>query len=219
MKTCYFTPENISGKSSEIIRYISEHVRLRERKFNPGTSALLVLDMQKYFLDESSHAWIPSSAVISEKITLLIEKFREINRPVIFTRHLNTEENAGMMGKWWRELMLKENELTEISEKFSPETGEIVIKNSYDAFHNTSLKEILLKKRCDNVVICGVMTHLCCDTTARSAFINGFEVFFTVDGTTTYNEELHRASLLGLAHGFASVVQINELIKQIDKWK
>ena len=46
--------------------------------------------------------------------------------------------------------------------------------------------------------------------------MRGFEVFFTVDGTATYNEELHRASLLTLSHGFAVPVLIDELLQIIE---
>jgi isochorismate hydrolase len=56
------------------------------------------------------------------------------------------------------------------------------------------------------------MTHLCCETTARSAFMRGFEVFFTIDGTATYNEEHHWAALLNLAHGFATPVLVDEVV-------
>jgi isochorismate hydrolase len=56
------------------------------------------------------------------------------------------------------------------------------------------------------------MTHLCCETTARSAFIHGFEVFFTIDGTATYTEAHHRATLLNLANGFATPVLVAELL-------
>jgi bifunctional isochorismate lyase / aryl carrier protein len=60
------------------------------------------------------------------------------------------------------------------------------------------------------------MTHLCCETTARSAFMRGFEVFFTMDGTATYNEQLHRASLLTLSHGFALPVLMDELLRLME---
>jgi len=66
------------------------------------------------------------------------------------------------------------------------------------------------------VVICGVMTHLCCETTARSAFMRGFEVFFTVDGTATYTEAFHRASLLNLSHGFAVPVLVENILEKLD---
>ncbi|MES0360330.1 MAG: isochorismatase family protein, partial [Anaerolineales bacterium] len=61
----------------------------------------------------------------------------------------------------------------------------------------------------------GVMTHLCCETTARSAFVRGFEVFFVIDGTATYNEDYHMATLLNLAHGFTTPVLTKEVLKFI----
>ena len=67
--------------------------------FHPERAALLVLDMQDYFLREGSHAFIPSAPAILPNIEKLIESFYEANRPVIFTRHLNTD--AGMMSRWW----------------------------------------------------------------------------------------------------------------------
>ncbi|MGB9641195.1 MAG: isochorismatase family protein, partial [Anaerolineales bacterium] len=52
---------------------------------------------------------------------------------------------------------------------------------------------------------------LCCETTARSAFIRGFEPFFLVDGTATYNSYFHQATLLNLNHGFASLTLCADL--------
>jgi isochorismate hydrolase len=56
------------------------------------------------------------------------------------------------------------------------------------------------------------MTHLCCETTARSAFIQGYVVFFVVDGTATYTESFHRGSLLSLSHGFAVPILVDEIL-------
>ncbi|HDR06062.1 MAG TPA: isochorismatase family protein, partial [Candidatus Coatesbacteria bacterium] len=56
-------------------------------------------------------------------------------------------------------------------------------------------------------------TELCCETTARSAFVRDFDVFFPVDATAAYTEELHRASLLTLAHGFAVPLLTEELLR------
>jgi len=65
--------------------------------------------------------------------------------------------------------------------------------------------------------VCGVMTHLCCETTARSAFIRGFKTYFTIDGTATYNEQFHMASLINLSHGFAIPVLIDDIVLQCEK--
>ncbi|MCK5430721.1 MAG: isochorismatase family protein, partial [Anaerolineales bacterium] len=96
--------------------------------------------------------------------------------------------------------------------------GTVILKSTYDAFLDTSLDNILHDNKVEQVVICGVMTHLCCETTARSAFIQGFDVFFTVDGTATYNQEHHLATLLNLSHGFATPLLIGEVLAYMHKY-
>lgn len=56
------------------------------------------------------------------------------------------------------------------------------------------------------VIVTGVMTNLCCETTAREAFVKGFRVFFSTDATATSSLELHDASLKNMAYGFAYLV-------------
>jgi isochorismate hydrolase len=60
------------------------------------------------------------------------------------------------------------------------------------------------------------MTHLCCETSARSAFMRGFEVFFPIDGTATYNRDFHLATLRNLAHGFATMTTVRELLIKLE---
>lgn len=116
------------------------------------------------------------------------------------------------MATWWRELIVKDNPLSEIDHRIDYSHGIIIEKSRYDAFFMTPLEENLRKLEVSQVVICGVLTHLCCETTARSAFMRGFEVYFTVDGTATYNEDFHRAALLNLAHGFAHLVRVRDIL-------
>ena len=59
------------------------------------------------------------------------------------------------------------------------------------------------------------MTHLCCETTARVAFTRGYEVFFSIDGTATYNRKFHLGSLVNLAHGVAVPMLVDEIIAQL----
>jgi isochorismate hydrolase len=58
------------------------------------------------------------------------------------------------------------------------------------------------------------MTNLCCETTVRSAFVHGFECFFTVDGTAAPSERFHVSTLLNLSYGFAVPVLVEELVKK-----
>ena len=212
-KEIYFTQKSIQRKTSALM----EHVALSRQRhasvyFQPGKAALLVLDMQNYFLGFDSHAFVPSAPAIIPGINKLIEAFTSAERPIVATRHLNTPEDAGMMSKWWRQLILPETVHSQLDTRLNAQNLIQIEKKQYDAFLQTLLEETLRQREIEQVVITGVMTHLCCETTARSAFMRGFEVFFTVDGTATYSEELHRASLLTLSHGFAVPVTVDELL-------
>ena len=143
--------------------------------------------MQAYFLDACSHAYIPSAEAIVEGIVKLIKEYSIRDRPIIFTQHINTTANAGMMSTWWKDLLTAQNPLHQIIPEIDPSMGTLIQKSQYDAFYQTQLDEILHARGVTQVVLCGVMTHLCCETTARSAFMHGYEVFFPVDGTATYN--------------------------------
>ncbi|NMC13373.1 MAG: isochorismatase family protein [Chloroflexi bacterium] len=208
----YFTPETIEIKSAEMMRWREAYNQNHPSDFKPHRSALLGLDLQAYFLEEKNHAFIPSSAAIIPNINSMVQAYARRNLPIFFTRHVNTIQDAGLMATWWRELIVKDNPLSEIDHRIDYSHGIIIEKSRYDAFFMTPLEENLRKLEVSQVVICGVLTHLCCETTARSAFMRGFEVYFTVDGTATYNEDFHRAALLNLAHGFAHLVRVRDIL-------
>ncbi len=215
MKECYFTRQSLKNASHELYEQVAVLSRPKEFSFRPRQSALLVLDMQAYFLDASSHAYIPSAEAIVDGIVQLIEGYAARERPIFFTQHINTTHNAGMMSVWWKDLITPQNSFHYIIPEIKPSLGSLIQKSQYDAFYQTKLEALLRTHSVTQVVICGVMTHLCCETTARSAFMHGFEVFFTVDGTATYNLEYHRASLLNLSHGFANLVFIEDVLAAI----
>ena len=170
MKEKYFTQLNIKDKSQNISDKLNRYSGNKESGFEPEKSALLILDMQDYFLDKNSHAYIPSAEAIMPNIQDLRNVFLKNNRPVIFTRHINTEENAGRLLFKWKDIIRKENDLSEITPKLDMKGALIIQKTQYDAFYETNLESFLKKKNISQVVITGVMTHLCCETTARSAF-------------------------------------------------
>jgi isochorismate hydrolase len=216
-KERYFTPETIQTKSQELFSSVAGfRKRHADIHFRPARAALLVLDLQEYFLEEDSHAFVPSAPAILPGIQKVISAVTKSDLPVIATRHLNTLKDAGMMSKWWRDLIKLETAHSHNITIINQPNIKNITKSQYDAFLGTTLEDMLHRQGIDQVVICGVMTHLCCETTARSAFMRGFEVFFTVDGTATYNEELHRASLLTLSHGFVIPVLIDELVGQLE---
>ncbi|UCE00558.1 MAG: isochorismatase family protein [Chloroflexota bacterium] len=215
LKTQYFSPQSIDEQAQRMLQNTQVEKENLAAAFKADKSALLVLDMQDYFLDPASHAFIPSAPAIVPKIKGLIQAYYTQGLPVIFTQHLNTRQDAGSMARWWKDLILVENPLSALIPDFDFSNRFVLRKTQYDAFHQTNLEEKLQKKGVTQVVISGVMTHLCCETTARSAFIRGFDVFFVVDGTATYNQDHHQATLRNLSHGFATLMlstQIRELL-------
>ena len=211
-REAYFTAETIREKSHAMLDALASlRARHTDIVFRLERSALLVLDMQEYFLRPTSHAFIPSAPAILWNLQLLITNYRAANRPIIFTRHVNTDADAGMMSRWWRDVIRADSPDLAISSALDTSAGIIIEKPQYDAFYRTQLEEVLRSRGVEQIMVTGVMTHLCCETTARSAFVRGFEVFFCVDGTATYTEELHRSSLLNRSHGCAIPVMADDI--------
>jgi isochorismate hydrolase len=215
-KEAYFTTERLREQS---LRMRAALETQRQRHAGQGlrkeTAALLVLDMQSYFLRSESHAFVPSAPAIVPGIQRLIESFQRAARPIVFTRHLNTSADAGQMDKWWKDIIEPQSPDSGIIEELDSANGIVLHKAQYDAFLGTVLDQTLRSRAVEQVVISGVMTHLCCETTARSAFMRGYEVFFTIDGTATYEAAFHEAALLNLAHGFAVLVLVDEVLEAL----
>ncbi|GLT45687.1 hypothetical protein SLA2020_195010 [Shorea laevis] len=182
---------------------------IRKRNPDPKTSALLVIDMQNYF---SSMA-----KPIMNNTLLIVDLCRRASIPIFFTRHCHkSPTDYGMLDEWWNgDLILDGSPDSELI----PEIGqlaaadEVVEKNTYNAFMNTDLQERLAEKGVKEVIVTGVMTNLCCETTARDAFVRGFRVFFSTDATATNNAELHEATLKNMAYGFAYLVDYEQIQK------
>lgn len=179
----------------------------RSRNPDPKTSLLLVIDVQNYF----------SSMVnpILPQLLTTIDLCRRSSIPVLFTRHNHkSPSDYGMLGEWWdNDLVLDGTVEAELMPEIRRLAGqnEVVEKNTYSAFENTGLQERLVEMGVKEVIVTGVMTNLCCETTAREAFVKGFRVFFSTDATATLDLELHEATLKNLAYGFAYLVDCDRL--------
>lgn len=207
----------VSGLEEKCLRWLRKIKKYSRLKLPPKADvkdncALLVIDMQNFFLDEKSHAVVPAGNAIIPNIERLIRLFRSLRLPIIFTRYaVGRSKGAGIMERWWADSVLDGTHYSKLTLK-NARDDTVIPKSSYNAFHETNLDRILRKNDIKSVIVTGVMTHLCCDTTAREAFLRGFSVYFVMDATATYNEELHLASLLALSHGFAYPVTTNQTI-------
>jgi ureidoacrylate peracid hydrolase len=94
-------------------------------------------------------------------------------------------------------------------------------KPRFGAFQGTDLELILLSRGIDTLIISGIATNVCCETTAREAMVRDFRVFFLSDGTATAEmgdasaAELQKATLATLGFWFAQVLTVDEMIQKI----
>lgn len=206
MKEEYFTEEFIREIRT---RYLKPKKWEKIQPFKRAT--VLAIDLQKYFLSTDSPAYLPSSPFFIPRLRKFYTKVEALGVPVIFTRHYHVD---GIMRRWWGRDMPKNDPFNEILDDFKPFAKKVIEKNTYDAFYNTSLEEELKRFEVETIVITGVMTHLCCETTARSAFVRGFNVIFPVDGSITQNALLHEGTVRSLSHGFA----VTPLLEEVLEW-
>ena len=216
LKEIYFTSKEFDPEVS-LLRDEIKNLPFRIRNWDAeiSKSALIVTDLQNYFLSPDSHAFIPSAPAITPKINQLIGHFRKYRRPVIFTRHINDQTNANSMAWWWNDLIGEGTWMSKLVSDLDVQNDQILVKHQYDAFYGTSLQEILKSGNIQFPVICGVMANLCCETTVRSAFVMGFRPLLPLDATAAYNRETHISTFRNLAFGFMPILTTSELIAKI----
>lgn len=211
--------ETLNTRCSKWLERIQDY-NTHKMQLRASASALLVIDMQRFFLTEGSKTFCKAGLEIVPNIKRLLHAFRENQIPVIFTRHCHHPSgiDAGIMGWWWEGRCIEGTPESEVIEELAPLAHEKqVLKHRYSAFFDTDLQTILRVMKVEDLVITGIMTNLCCETTARDAYMRDFRVFFLADATATLTEEMHLASLMNLALGFAYVTTTDEIIGMLKK--
>lgn len=175
--------------------------------------ALLIIDVQKDYFPggkcELTGAW-----EALEKIKILLEHFRKADLPIIYVQHINNRPEASFF--------LPNTEGVRIHEDIAPREGEeVVIKNAPNSFYHTRLWELLLLKGIDELAVCGMMTHMCIDTTVRAARDYELPVTLFYDACATKDLQIggrilpssmvHDAYMAGLSGMFAQVMLTGEL--------
>jgi ureidoacrylate peracid hydrolase len=214
---CYVTPDSLEAKArlwlEKIAPFNQHHMALNKEK-----AALLITDMQRFFLDPASPTFTCGGLAILPTLKRLIDAFRVAGRPVIYIRHVHHPGfmDAGIMGWWWKGMCREGSPESEINDDIAPLPGEkVILKHRYSAFYNTDMETVLRCLKIEDLVITGIMTNMCCESTARDAYYRDYRVFFPADATGSINEEMHMASLLNLAFGFAYVTTANEVIQHL----
>jgi ureidoacrylate peracid hydrolase len=202
-----------------------------EEKVDPAHAALIVIDMQNDFcaqggMMDKEGADISAVQSMAQRLPNLIDSARSAGALVVFIRNVYTTERNVYLSDVWLEQMLRRRGDSytrrdvcaadswegDFYADIRPQPGEpIVTKHRYGAFHNTDLDTILRVHGIRAVVLTGVATNACVDTTAREAFVRDYYVVLTADGTACYSDEAHEATLTTIDKYFGPVVTVNEL--------
>ncbi len=179
---------------------------MRASRPDPLRAALLLVDLQEYFR--------PVAAPILPALIRLVARCRARGVAVLHTQHGHAEpsRDGGMLWEHWGDLIIEGTPAWALLPELEPRRDEPVFaKRRYSAFHGTALEPCLSERGITDLIIGGVMTNLCCETTARDAFLRDFRVFFLHDGNATFSSEYHQATLMNIAYGFGTVVGCEEL--------
>jgi nicotinamidase-related amidase len=190
--------------------------------FDKQRAALLVIDMQSDFVDEGAVMEVTMARHRIPAMRQVVELCRAQGVPVIYTQHvlsdlfdispLETSYQPKLKTKGMREGSAG----TEIVAALAPLPGDVVIKkHRYDAFHNTQLETVLRNirgaGRVDTVIIIGTVTSICCESTARSAFMRDYKVAFISDANGGLDAASHNATLDIIGKVFGRVMAVAEL--------
>lgn len=190
----------------------------------PDRTALINVDMQNWFVNEAHHG--PETL---KRINQLAELCRTAGILVIHTRAVLRRDgsNIGVMGQMTpivhEGVITEGNETAAIHRTLVVAPSDVVVeKPRFGAFHGSDLEVILRSRRIDTVIISGISTEACCDTTAREAHARDFRVLLLSDGTASAwpdrekAESVHQATLEVLGGLFARVLTIDELVRSIE---
>ncbi len=179
------------------------------------STALLVVDAQESFRQREDWAQI-SAPDIADRIALLVERARARGDAVVWVLH--TEPGTGSFFD-------PDRGLVRLLPGLDPREGELVLrKTSHNAFTTTNLAQHLTSKGVREVVVTGIRTEQCCETTARVASDLGYAVRFVLDATATHPlprwdgtgtigaDEVAQRTASALQARFADVVTVADVL-------
>ena len=171
--------------------------------------ALVVVDMCRGFIDPSSPLGFKCDELIQANI-ILVNKFREMNLPVIFTTTIyrDISEASVFRSKIPALNILKPgSEETLFLAELSPDSEDILIEKKFaSSFFGTNLADDLRRMNVDSVVISGVTTSGCVRATALDSLQNNFLTTVAEDCVGDRDLNAHRANLFDLQSKYADVV-------------
>ena len=182
-------------------------------------SALLVIDVQQSFF--AGDRWpLRGNQNFEKNVATLVDLYRNANLPVFFIMHTDPDPGFGT-----------KDPLFKLMDFLKPRANEpLLVKNTRNAFTSTTLQADLIHLGVRKVVITGIQTEQCCETTARVAADLGYAVDFVTEATQTFpipnhdkpGEELGTDAIrerteYALRRRFARIATVKDIAKDLEK--
>lgn len=198
---------------------------------DPRRSALLVIDMQNYFVKAGHQGEVPLAREIVPNVNRLAAELRRRGGHVVWIRNgtRDTRQSWSNYHDWLttpERMQRRYESMDEGHDGFEfwhlndihPEDGKLT-KTRYSAFiQGSSDAERHLRERAiDTILITGTATHICCESTARDAMMLNFKTVMVADGLAANTDEEHNASLSALYGQFADVQTVDEVLQSLER--
>ncbi len=206
-----------------------------------GSSALMVVDMQHGFLDPGASLEVPAGRAIVPNLQRLLASCRAAGLPVIFTEfvysttipclrgmpfgieHLPLPEGAATgYGKPSANCLIGKQpgsgvESSATVSELAPQQGELVVQaHTYDKFYGTPVELALQSWGIDRLMVTGVTTDVCVNSTILAAANRNYRVIAVTDGMATIHDHIHQACLDIWANKFARLATTAELVDEVN---
>jgi ureidoacrylate peracid hydrolase len=195
-----------------------------QERWDPRWAALLVVDVQNDFVSSKGSAAkrgedVSAAQAVAPKLIRLIEEARRVGLTVIYikTTHSEWTDTPSWIYRKSQQSALntcrEETWGAEFYEGIAPlPTERVVIKHRYSAFINTDLNTVLHAKGIQSVLLAGVATNVCVETSARDAYMYDYYVTMVEDCAAAYEAKLHLNTLENIRRHFGLVATSDEIM-------
>lgn len=202
----------------------------------PGRTALLVVDMQRAFVEAGQAMEVPPARDIVPRIQALLGLFREKGLAAVFTEFTYAPAAPLLVGELHPEhrpappgaargfglpssACLEGEDDTRVIAELMPRPDELVVrKHYYDGFHGTVLDGALRARGVTTLVVTGVMTDICVLATVVGGMNREYRMVVVEDGVATLWPEIQQAALDIVRRAYARVVSAQEVADQLSGW-
>jgi ureidoacrylate peracid hydrolase len=202
-----------------------EILKTLKERCDPRSAALIVVDVQNDFVSPEGSAAkrgddVGAALAMIPNLTGLIDQARKVGLTVVYIRttHSDWTDTPSWIYRTSQKSVLSTcREGTwgaEFYDGIAPLPSErVVIKHRYSAFINTDLNTVLKARGIQSILVCGVATNVCVETTTRDGYMYDYYVTMIDDCSAAYDAKLHMGTLENIRRHFGLVASSHQIIE------